>query len=242
MATRQPMQASGDVSTLDNTTIGVGTLVEPDVMVGFRYHPGAGKAVLGRNCILRKGTIIYGDVRIGDHFQTGHYAVVRALVKIGNYCTLSNHSTIEGIVRLGDGVRIMSHTYLPSRTWIGDHVFIGPGTTFLNDRYPLRRDPAPTPRGATVEDDVMIGGGVTVLPEVTIGERSFIAAGAVVNKDVPPRSMVVGVPGRISPLPEKLDRENDRHATVQPTDFWHPLKADPLTGVWPDYWPDTFDE
>lgn len=242
MAMSQPIAATDDVSAFDNATIGEGTLVEPDVKLGYRYHAQAGRATLGRNCMLRKGTVIYGDVRIGDYFQTGHYAVVRALVKIGNYCTIMNHSTIEGIVRLGDGVRIMSHTYLPSRTWVGDHVFIGPGTTFLNDRYPLRRDPAPTPRGATIEDEVMIGGGVTVLPEVTIGERSFIAAGALVNKDVPPRSMVMGVPGRISPLPENLDRDNDRNTTIQPTDIWHPLKTDPLSGVWPDYWPDAFED
>ena len=86
---------------------------------------------------------------------------------------------------MGNGVRIMSHVYIPSRTWIGDNVFIGPGATFLNDRFPFRRHPMPTPRGAIIEDDVMTGGGVTITPGITIGERSFVAAGAVVTKDVP---------------------------------------------------------
>ncbi len=212
-------------------------------MLGFRYRPGVGKARVGQNCMLRKGTIIYGDVRIGDYFQSGHYSVIRALVKIGNYCTLSNHSTIEGIVRLGDGVRIMSHTFVPARTCIGDLVFIGPGTNYLHDRLPLRREPASTNvRGATIHNEVMIGGGVTILPEIEIGERSFVAAGAVVTKDVPPRSMVIGVPGRIYPLPKELDRDNDRHTTVQKTDLWHPMRKEPRHNVWPEYWPDGFED
>ena len=161
-----------------------------------------------KNCILRRGTLIYGDAVNGDYYQGVHYAVIRAMCKIGDYCTLLNQSTIEGVVRVGDGVRIMSHVYIPSRTWIGDNVFIGPGVTFLNDRYPCRYESMPTHRGATIEDDVMIGGGGTVLPGVTIGERSFIPTGAGVSRDVPPHSFVVGVPGRFSPLPEHLDMPN----------------------------------
>ena len=230
-----------DTGVYDNATVGEGALTEPDVTLGFRYHPRCGPTVIGTGCRLGKGTVVYGDVTIGDHFSTGLYAVIRALVKIGSHCTLGNGSTIEGIVRLGDGVRIMSHVYIPSRTWIGSHVFIGPGTTFLNDRYPYRRDPMPTPRGATLEDDVMVGGGVTILPEVTIGERSFIAAGAVVNKDVPQRTLVKGVPGRYSPVPEWFDLPNVRKLTMSTGGgLWDSDGELDLDSVWPDYWPERF--
>ncbi len=222
--------------TFENAEVGEGSIIEPDVLVGFRYHPKAGRTVIGRNAILRKGTIIYGDVRAGDYLQTGHYAVVRAMVQMGDYCTLCNHSCIEGITRLGTGVRIMSHTYLPTRTWVGDHVFIGPGVTFLNDRKPGRRDPMPVPRGATIEDEVMVGGGVTLLPGITLGRRSFIAAGAVVTSDVPSGSLVRGVPGRAEPLPPELDCDNNRRLTVQPVDLWHPEGEGPDPALWPDYW------
>ena len=144
---------------------------------------------------------------------------------------------LEGIIRMGDGVRIMAHVYIPSRTWFGDHVFVGPGVTFLNDRTPGRyRGDMPTPRGATIKDDVMIGGGATVLPGITIGDRSFIAAGAVVTKNVPPGSLVVGVPGRIQALPEKLDRPNNRELTAQQIDIWHPRTEDLSEVEWPAEW------
>ena len=224
----------------DNAIIGSNPQIAPDVIVGYRYHPECGPARIGDNCILHKGTVIYGDVTIGDHFHTVHYAVIRAMVKIGDFCTILNHSTIEGVVRMGNGVRIMSHVYIPSRTWFGDNVFVGPGVTFLNDRYPCRREPLPTPRGATIHDDVMIGGGGTILPGVTIGERSFIAAGAVVNKDVPPRSFVVGVPGRVSPLPDHLDMPNSRLITRQTSEFWNAQDDYVGKSIWPDYWPDKF--
>lgn len=234
-------QRSGDAGpAYDNAIIGEHAYIEPDVTVGFRHHPECGPAMLGKGCSLRKGTLIYGDVRIGDYFQSGIYSVVRAMVKIGDYCALGNGSVIEGIVRIGDGVRVMTNVYIPSRTWIGSHVFIGPGVNFLNDRFPYRRDPMPTPRGATIEDDVMVGGGVTILPEITIGERSFIAAGAVVTKDVPPRSMVKGVPGRISPLPDELDRPNVRALTTSTTGMWEADGDYAAEELWPDYWPERF--
>jgi acetyltransferase-like isoleucine patch superfamily enzyme len=228
--------APGSVAAEADATIGDGTLVEQGVTVGFRYHPQSGPARIGKNCILRMGTIIYGDVTIGDYFQTGHYAVIRARVEIGDYCTVLNHSALEGLIRMGRGVRIMSNVYIPSRTWFGDNVFVGPGVTFLNDRQPGRVERMETPRGATVEDDVMIGGGCTIMAGITIGQRSFIAAGTMVTRDVPPRSLVMGVPGRIQPLPEKLDMPNNHALTLQPLDLWHPRGPDPQKIPWP--WPE----
>lgn len=219
----------------DNATIGSGTIIEPDVRVGFRYHPQCGPTTIGANSILRSGTIIYGDVELGNYFQSGHYTVIRAKVRAGDYCTVCNQSTLEGIIRMGTGVRIMSHCYIPTRTWFGNHVFLGPGVTILNGRYPGRIPDAPTPRGPTIEDEVMIGGGVTIMAGVTIGARSFVAAGSVITKDIPPCSFVKGCPGQIEPLPEKLDVKMDRKLTIQPHDLWHP-EHDWSQVDWPDDW------
>jgi len=223
----------------DNATIGETTIVEPGATIGFRYHPECGPARIGEHGIVRAGTLIYGDVTIGDYFQSGHNTIIRAKVRMGDWCTVTNQSTLEGLIRFGNGVRVMSHVYIPSRTWFGDRVFVGPGTTFLNERVPGRVDHGPTPRGATVEDDVMIGGGCTILPGITIGERSFIAAGTLVTRDIPPRSFVKGHPARIEPLPPALDRANSPHLWRQPHDLWHPL-SDPLGLQWPEDWPERY--
>ena len=94
----------------------------------------------------------------------------------------------------------------------------------------------PTPSGATIEDEVVIGGGCTILPNITIGEGSFIAAGAVVNKNVPKKSFVKGIPGRIEPLPQKFDRPNNRGVMKQKIDLWHPLTQNLASIDWPDSW------
>ncbi|MGD0342241.1 MAG: acyltransferase [Bacteroidales bacterium] len=206
--------------------IGKGTIVEPGAVVGFRYHPRSGHAVIGRFGIIRLGTIIYADVQFGDYLQTGHYTVIRARVHGGDYCAIGNQSTLEGYIELGTGVRIMSHVYIPSRTKIGNNVFIGPGTTFLNDKKPCRYGSPdaelPVPKGAIIEDDVMIGGDCTINPEVRIGRGSFIASGTLVTKDIPADSLAKGSPVRFEPIPEILRGENNRKLTQNPIDIWHP--------------------
>jgi hypothetical protein len=62
------VEATSDFPPFENAIIGDGTLVEPDVMVGFRYHSDCGPARVGKHGILRNGTIIYGDVTIGAYF------------------------------------------------------------------------------------------------------------------------------------------------------------------------------
>jgi acetyltransferase-like isoleucine patch superfamily enzyme len=219
----------------ENAQIGEGTIIEPNVQVGFRYHKDCRKAIIGSNGILRYGTIIYGDVVAGDYFQTGHYTIIRAMVEIGDYCTVTNHSTLEGMMRIGNAVRIMSHVYIASRTVIGDNVFIGPGVTFLNDKYPGREEIMAPPTGAVIEDEVSIGGCAIILPGVRIGKGSFIAAGALVNRHVPPYSLVMGVPGKITALPDKLNSPNNRTMTHQKMDLWHPSNPDARNVSWPDY-------
>lgn len=223
----------------NNAIVGASTMIETGVTIGHRYHPECGPARVGENGIIRLGTIIYGDVTIGDYFQSGHYTVIRAKVRMGDYCTVSNHSTLEGLIRFGHGVRVMTNVYIPSRTWVGDNVFIGPGTTFLNERLPGRLDAPPTPRGATIEDDVMIGGGCVILPGVRIGARSFIAAGTLVSKNIPAGSFVIGSPGKIRPLPAHLDRPNSRRLTEQTRDLWHPQSVIAALD-WPEDWPERY--
>jgi acetyltransferase-like isoleucine patch superfamily enzyme len=198
--------------------IGEHAQVDPGVILGYRYPGDSKPTIIGDHAIIRSGSIIYANTTIGHRFQCGHQVLIRAEVTIGDRCVVHHKCTLEGRIRIGDGVKIMAHVYIPSTTVIGSMVFIGPGTTFLNDRYPMRR--AAPVEGAKIEDHVSIGGGVTICPGVTIGRNSVIGAGAVVNKDVPPDTLAYGVPARHYPLPELISRGNLPELLLPQTDLW----------------------
>ncbi|MBF0633646.1 MAG: N-acetyltransferase [Nitrospinae bacterium] len=188
--------------------IGEGSQTQPGCVVGLKYREGCGPARIGKNARLRAGSIIYADVVAGDFFQTGHHAMIRENTTIGNHVVIGTNTVIDGNVTIADFVKIESNCYICTHVTIGSRVFFGPNVTLLNDKYPLKMRDDYNPVGPIIEDDVTLGGGVVVLPGVRVGEGSFVAAGAVVTKDVPPRSFVKGVPGKVSPLPAKLQERN----------------------------------
>jgi len=114
---------------------------------------------------------------------------------------------IDGYCEIGDCVSMQTGVYVPQQTDIADRVFLGPYATLLNDRYPVRKDSCLN--GPVIEDDVSIGGNATVLPGISIGERAFVAAGAVVTQDVPPGKLAIGSPASITELPSELKGGND---------------------------------
>lgn len=198
--------------------IGSNSQVDEDVVLGYCYQAECDPLRVGDHAIIRSGTIIYANTTIGNRFQCGHQVLIRAEVTIGDRCVVHHKCTLEGRLRIGNGVKIMAHCYLPSTTEIGDMVFLGPGTTFMNDKYPMRR--VASVCGPKIEDHVSIGGGVTVCPEVTIGRNSVIGAGSVVNKDVPPNTLAYGVPARHHPLPENVSHGNLPELLLPQTDLY----------------------
>jgi acetyltransferase-like isoleucine patch superfamily enzyme len=198
--------------------LGQDAQIDPDVILGYRYPGDSQPARIGDYAIVRAGTIIYADTTIGHHFSCGHQVLIRAQVVAGDRVVVHHKCTLEGRIRIGSGVKIMAHVYIPSTTEIGDLVFIGPGVTFLNDRYPMRQ--AQPVAGAQIEDHVTIGGGAVVCPGVRIGRKSFIGAGALVNKDVPPETLAYGVPAKYYPLPDLLAAGNLPELMLPQTDLW----------------------
>lgn len=77
-------------------------------------------------------------------------------------------------------------------------------------------------QGATVEDNVSIGGGCTILPGITIGEGAFIGGGSVVTKDVPPWTVAYGVPARHYDMPADLRSGNRPEFMFPQLDLWGP--------------------
>ncbi len=183
-------------------------LFQLGIVLGLRYKEDCSPFKVGDGACIRTGTIIYADVVAGDDFQTGHNVVIREKTVFGNHIVVGTNTVIDGHVRIGDFVKIESNCYIPTHVTIGSRVFLGPGVVLTNDRYPQKMRDRYSPEGPIIEDGVTLGAGVVVVPGVKIGRGSFVAAGAVVTRDIPPMSFVKGVPGEIFPLPEKLKEMN----------------------------------
>jgi acetyltransferase-like isoleucine patch superfamily enzyme len=98
---------------------------------------------------------------------------------------------------------VQTNCYLTAFSTIEDDVFVAPGVTLTNDNTMTRHGPDLALRGATLRRACRVGGGVVLLPGVEIGEEAYVAAGAVVTRDVLARAVVMGVPAReVREVPE----------------------------------------
>lgn len=188
-------------------SIGPGIRVFEPVTLGFPSRENLSKPVfpgttIGRNALLRSGTIVYCDVVIGDDFQTGHNVVIREKTTIKDRVAVGTGSVIEGYSTIGNDVSIQSMVFIPTNTTIGDRVFIGPNAILTNDRYPPRRIGGLI--GPVIKDDAAIGANTTILPGISIGIGSLVAAGSVVTRDVPDHKLAIGSPARIKDLPRTI--------------------------------------
>lgn len=190
---------------MTGTQYGPGVDVQPNVTIGTPGEDGEPPSI-GADATIRSGTIIYSDVEIGERFQTGHNAVIRERTAIGDDVVVGTNAVVDGKTTIGSSVSLQTGVYVPPYTEIGDQVFLGPHAVCTNDPYPVRRDDGLV--GPTLEDHVSIGANAVLLPDVTIGEGAFVAAGAVVTEDVPAETLAVGAPAVHRELPEPLDGGN----------------------------------
>jgi acetyltransferase-like isoleucine patch superfamily enzyme len=188
-------------------SVGKGAQIFEPVTLGFPSRDVMGKTgftgtTIGENAVIRSGTILYCDVTIGNHFQSGHNVMIREKTQIGNRVGIGTSVVIEGNTIIGDDVSLQSMVYIPTDTVIGNKVFIGPNTVLTNDRYPPTRIGGL--KGPQIRDGAAIGANATLLPGVCIGEGALVAAGAIVTRDVPAYKLAIGAPAKITALPSKM--------------------------------------
>lgn len=153
------------------------------------------KTVIGDNALIRSGTVIYAGVTIGNNFQTGHNVLIREGNKIGNDVSVGTNSCMEVDNVIKDNVRIQSLCFI-EKAVLEENVFLGPSVSFLDDPHPNIPRGLDCMKGVTVKKNARIGGGVTILPYVVIGENSFVGAGSIVTKNVEKNYVVIGNPAR----------------------------------------------
>ena len=135
---------------------------------------------------------------IGEGTRVWANAHVLGGAKIGGGCNLGDGVFVEGGAVIGDRCTLKNGVQVWDKVTLEDEVFLGPNATLTNDLRPrvgFSKDPADFPptlirRGAT------IGANATIVCDTTIGIRAFIAAGAVVIRDVPDYALMVGNPAR----------------------------------------------
>jgi acetyltransferase-like isoleucine patch superfamily enzyme len=163
-------------------------------------------AQIGDNCIIRSGTIIYENAKLGNHVETGHNVLVREGSTIGDKTRIGSSSQLDGSVSIGKNVSIQSNVYLPHLSTIKDDVFLGPNVVVTNDPYP----PSKRRQGVIIEEGAAIGASACIIVPAKIGKNSIVAAGAVVTVDVPSSTVVLGVPARPYITRGEYDRKKGR--------------------------------
>jgi acetyltransferase-like isoleucine patch superfamily enzyme len=154
---------------------------------------------LGAGVKLSKFINLYG-CEVGDDTKIGAFVEIQKNARIGKRCKIS------------------SHTFICEGVTIEDNVFIGHGVTFINDPYPR----ATTPDGSLqteqdwhventlIKQGASIGSGVTILSNITVGERAIVGAGSVVTRNVAAHSIVAGNPAKpirsIESEPRRVDQ------------------------------------
>lgn len=187
------------MSARGNVILGKDVIVDDNVQLGYM----TGRKIkdhtlrIGDGSKIRCGTVIYGGTTIGGGLQTGHNVTIREENEIGDNFNVWNCTTIDYGCKIGNNVKIHCNCYVAQFTVVEDNAFMAPGVTIANDIHPGCEFSAKCMKGPHIEEGVEIGVNVTILPFVRIGAHSVIGSGAVITKDIPAGSVVVGNPGRV---------------------------------------------
>lgn len=198
--------------------IGAGTIVHAAVVVGERCFVedlvvlgklprlaggssaarggDPGPLVLEDGVTVCCGAVVYAGTRVGEGAIIGDQTQVRERCIVGASTVVGRGSVVDFDSRVGSRVKIQTGVYVTGGSVVEDDVFLGPGVLTTNDDTMGRHAPGEGLRGPVFRRACRIGGGVVLVPGVEIGEEAYVAAGAVVTRDVEPRQVMMGVPAR----------------------------------------------
>ncbi len=167
------------------------------------YDESSSGSKIGKRNHIRSFSTIYEDTQLADDVETGTHVIIREKCQIGSGSIIGSATIIDGDVIIGKNARIQSHNFIPPKIRIGDNVFLGPSVRFANDGYPVSSRLIET----VLKDHAVIGIASIILPGIVIGERSVVAAGSVVTKDVPSDTVVLGSPAKTIMTKEEYNQK-----------------------------------
>lgn len=149
---------------------------------------------------VHESSYIDDNVTIGDNTKIWHFCHIQSGARIGSNCVLGQNVNVGNNVKIGNYCKIQNNVSIYEGVELEDYVFCGPSMVFTNILNPRCKYPQ---RGSQfyvktlVKEGASLGANCTIVCGVTIGRNAFVAAGAVVTKDVPDFALVAGVPAKI---------------------------------------------
>lgn len=199
------------VHIMENSRIGANCIIGEHT--GEYYRTGSDLLLtIGKNALIRSGSILYCGSSIGDDFQTGHQVTIREKSEIGNHVSVGTLSDIQGSCWIGNYVRMHSNVHVGMGTKIHDYVWIFPYTVMTNDPTP----PSEVIQGVTIDSFAIVATGAILLPGIHLASDCLIAAGAIVRKDVEMYQVIGGNPGKVIGDVRKIRN----HETGEPVYPW----------------------
>ncbi|HZH24657.1 MAG TPA: DapH/DapD/GlmU-related protein, partial [Solirubrobacteraceae bacterium] len=189
------------------TVIGDGCEIQDGAVLGkppkLARHSSARREVpaplmLGAGTVVCTRAVVFAGAQTGEGAILGDQSYVRERARIGAGSVIGRGSAVDNDVVVGARVRVQTDVYLCAFSELEDDVFVGPGACTTNDDTMSRHGSDYALRGARLRRACRVGGGAVLCPGVEVGEEAFVAAGAVVTRDVPARGVVLGVPARVA--------------------------------------------
>lgn len=146
--------------------------------------------IIEKDSLIRSHSIFYESSHFEEMLVTGHRVTVREKTTAGKNLQIGTLADIQGDCVIGDYVRFHSNVHVGKKSSIGNFVWIYPYVVLTNDPHP----PSNILRGVTVRDYAVIATMSVILPGVTIGEGTLIAAHSLLNEDAEPGMLYMGSP------------------------------------------------
>lgn len=191
----------------DGVRIGDGCVIQDGAILGKPPQLGAHSTApeaTAQPLVLEPGatvcchSVICRGARIGRATVVGEHTFIRDGARIGAEAVLGQGTAVGRDSRIGDGVRFQNQVLIAPESVVEDDVFFGPAVVVTNDRTIGRSAQLDAElRGVHARRACRVGASVVLLPGIELGEESAVAAGAVVTRSVPDRTLVAGIPARV---------------------------------------------
>jgi len=195
-ATVYPGTVLGEgVKVLENAVVGKQPSLSPRSTAKREPVP---PTEIGDGTVVSTGAIVFAGSKIGARVILGDQSCVRERVEIADDVVVGRGSLVENDTTIGARTKIQAGAYVTAYSTLEEDVFVAPCVVTTNDNFMGRTEKRlELMKGPTIRRGARVGGGAILCPGVEIGEEAFVGAGAVVTKDVPPRTVVVGTPARV---------------------------------------------